>query len=131
MVTLRALAPDDAPDLARIYSGASIRHTTGKPLTLDQAHEMIRAALARAAESPRAQWSWGILAAEDGLHNGRTFKVRHQAKSDGSALPAGNHDLLPTPHWYSRGSALRVPGPTRTPVRCRSSEPSDIAPQCV
>ncbi|MFB6814448.1 GNAT family N-acetyltransferase [Streptomyces sp. NPDC056347] len=61
MVTLRPLALDDAPDLTRIYSGASVRHTTGKPLTLDQAQEKIRAALARAAETPRAQWSWGIL----------------------------------------------------------------------
>ncbi|MFF8790778.1 GNAT family N-acetyltransferase [Streptomyces sp. NPDC015125] len=62
MVTLRALALEDAPALARIYSGASIRHTTGKPLTLDQAHEKIRTALARATETPRAQWSWGIVA---------------------------------------------------------------------
>ncbi|MFJ2271795.1 GNAT family N-acetyltransferase [Streptomyces sp. NPDC087849] len=65
MVTLRALAPGDAPDLARIYSGASIRYTTGKALTLDQAQEKIRAALARGAENPRAQWSWGILAADE------------------------------------------------------------------
>lgn len=28
MVTLRTLALDDAPALTRIYSGASIRHTT-------------------------------------------------------------------------------------------------------
>ncbi|MGW2028153.1 GNAT family N-acetyltransferase [Streptomyces decoyicus] len=62
MVTLRALAPDDAAALTRIYSGASIQHTTGKPLTLDQAHEKIRTALARATETPRTQWSWGILA---------------------------------------------------------------------
>ncbi|MFF8387312.1 GNAT family N-acetyltransferase [Streptomyces kanasensis] len=63
MVTLRALNPDDAPALTRVYSGACIRHTTGKPLALVQAHEKIRTALARAAESPRAgaQWSWGIL----------------------------------------------------------------------
>ncbi|MFF2013935.1 GNAT family N-acetyltransferase [Streptomyces sp. NPDC058195] len=65
MVTLRALTPDDAPALTRIYSGASIRHTTGKPLTLGQAREKIRAALARAAETPRGQWSWGILAADE------------------------------------------------------------------
>ncbi|MYU23491.1 GNAT family N-acetyltransferase [Streptomyces sp. SID8352] len=65
MVTLRSLALDDAPALTRIYSGASIRHTTGKPLTLDQAHEKIRASLARAAETPRAQWSWGVLAADE------------------------------------------------------------------
>ncbi|MFF4935087.1 GNAT family N-acetyltransferase [Streptomyces griseofuscus] len=65
MVTLRALALDDAPALTRIYSGASIRHTTGRPLTLNQAHEKIRAALARAAETPRAQWSWGILHEDD------------------------------------------------------------------
>ncbi|MFJ1930375.1 MULTISPECIES: GNAT family N-acetyltransferase [unclassified Streptomyces] len=64
MVTLRALTPDDAPDLARIYSGASIWHTTGKALTLDQAHKKIRAALARGAENPRAQWSGSILAAD-------------------------------------------------------------------
>lgn len=65
MVTLRALAVDDAPALTRIYSGASIRHTTGKPLTLDQAHDKIRTALARAAETPRAQWSWGIVTADE------------------------------------------------------------------
>ncbi|MFJ6792055.1 GNAT family N-acetyltransferase [Streptomyces angustmyceticus] len=65
MVTLRALGPDDATALTRIYSGASIRHTTGKPLTLDQAHEKIRTALARAAETPRAQWSWGIVATDE------------------------------------------------------------------
>ncbi|WP_327378939.1 GNAT family N-acetyltransferase (plasmid) [Streptomyces sp. NBC_01216] len=61
MVTLRALTLDDAPALTRVYSGASIRHTTGKPLTLDQAHHKIRTALARATETPRAQWSWAIL----------------------------------------------------------------------
>ncbi|MEV6726194.1 GNAT family N-acetyltransferase [Streptomyces xanthochromogenes] len=65
MVTLRPLTVNDAAALTRIYSGASIRHTTGKPLTLDQAHEKIRAALARAAETPRAQWSWGILHEDD------------------------------------------------------------------
>ncbi|MYW10277.1 GNAT family N-acetyltransferase [Streptomyces sp. SID2563] len=65
MVTLRALAPGDATALTRIYSGASTRHTTGKPLTLDQAHEKIRAALARATETPRAQWSWAILHEDD------------------------------------------------------------------
>ncbi|MYW08768.1 GNAT family N-acetyltransferase [Streptomyces sp. SID2563] len=66
MVTLRALRPDDARALTRVYSGASIRHTTGRPLTLDQAHEKIRAALDRADETPRAQWSWGIFP-DDGM----------------------------------------------------------------
>ncbi|MGC5365470.1 GNAT family N-acetyltransferase [Streptomyces sp. DT24] len=65
MVTLRALALDDAAALTRVYCGASIRHTTGKPLTLDEAHEKIRAALARAAETPRAQWSWAILTEDE------------------------------------------------------------------
>ncbi|MFE5302071.1 GNAT family N-acetyltransferase [Streptomyces sp. NPDC056632] len=65
MVTLRALTLDDAPALTRVYSGASIRHTTGQPLTLDQAHDKIRTALARAAETPRAQWSWAILQEDD------------------------------------------------------------------
>lgn len=54
MVTLRDLTLGDAPALTRVYSGASIRHTTGKPLTLDQAHEKIRTALARAADPPCA-----------------------------------------------------------------------------
>ncbi|MEU6315160.1 GNAT family N-acetyltransferase [Streptomyces sp. NPDC047014] len=62
MVTLRALDLDDAPALTRIYSGASVRYTTGRTLPLDQARERIRSALARAAERPQAQWSWGILA---------------------------------------------------------------------
>ncbi|MFJ7264942.1 GNAT family N-acetyltransferase [Streptomyces globosus] len=65
MVTLRALTLDDAPALTRIYSGASVRHTTGRALPLDQAEEKVRSALARAAETPRAQWSWGILAADE------------------------------------------------------------------
>lgn len=65
MVTLRALGPDDATALTRIYSGASIQHTTGKPLTLDQAHEKTRTVLARATETPRAQWSWGIVATDE------------------------------------------------------------------
>jgi ribosomal-protein-alanine N-acetyltransferase len=65
MVTLQELTTDDTQALTRIYSGASVRHTTGRPLTLDQAHEKIRTALARAAETPRAQWSWGILNEDD------------------------------------------------------------------
>ncbi|MFE5679748.1 GNAT family N-acetyltransferase [Streptomyces erythrochromogenes] len=46
-------------------SGVSVRHTTGRALILDQAEEKIRSALARAAQTPRAQWSWGILAADE------------------------------------------------------------------
>ncbi|MFE3789827.1 GNAT family N-acetyltransferase [Streptomyces goshikiensis] len=65
MVTLRALTLDDAPALTRIYSGASVRYTTGRALPLDQAQEKIRSALARAAETPRAQWSWGIFAVDE------------------------------------------------------------------
>ncbi|MFF4647164.1 GNAT family N-acetyltransferase [Streptomyces sp. NPDC001389] len=61
MVTLRALPLDDAPALTRINSGASVRYTTGRALPLDQAQEKIRSALAGAAETPRAQWSRGIL----------------------------------------------------------------------
>ncbi|MFE5591192.1 hypothetical protein [Streptomyces sp. NPDC056549] len=57
MVTLRALALDDAPALTRVYSGASIRHFADNPLTLDLAHEKNRVALARAAETSRAQWN--------------------------------------------------------------------------
>jgi ribosomal-protein-alanine N-acetyltransferase len=63
----RRLPTWEPPSLAQAtrYSGASIRHTTGRPLTLDQAHDKIRAALARAVETPRAQWSWGILHESD------------------------------------------------------------------
>ncbi|MCZ2526978.1 GNAT family N-acetyltransferase [Streptomyces sp. HB2AG] len=60
MVTLRDLTPDDAPALQRIYSGASIRCTTGRTLTLGEAQNRIRAALAGAADKPRQRWAWGI-----------------------------------------------------------------------
>jgi len=65
MVTLRVLSLDDAPALTRVYSGGSVRYTTGRPLTLEQCHDKIRTVLAAAAETPRAQWSWGILAEEE------------------------------------------------------------------
>ncbi|MFJ4866007.1 GNAT family N-acetyltransferase [Streptomyces sp. NPDC088748] len=102
MVTLRPLALADAPALTRIYSGASIRHTTGKPLTLDQAHEKIRAALARAAETPRAQWSWGIVAEDEliGLISLRrrtpvmgtlSYILRDDRWGHGYATHAANH----------------------------------------
>ncbi len=51
MVTLRALGPDDAPALTRIYSGASDRPTTGEALTLAQAQHKVHTSLARAAEA--------------------------------------------------------------------------------
>jgi len=60
MVTLREPTIHDIPALQRVYSGASVRYTTGKALTLDQAEKKIRTVLARAAQTPRAQWSWGI-----------------------------------------------------------------------
>ncbi|WP_330476756.1 GNAT family N-acetyltransferase [Streptomyces platensis] len=65
MVTLRELTADDAQPLTRIYSGAAVRHTTGQALTLAQAQQKVRASLARAAETPRAQWSWGIVATDE------------------------------------------------------------------
>ncbi|MEU4954696.1 GNAT family N-acetyltransferase [Streptomyces lavendulae] len=65
MVTLRALVSEDAEALTRVYSGASVRYTTGQTLSLDQAHGKVREALARAAETPRAQWSWSIVREDD------------------------------------------------------------------
>lgn len=59
MLILRELTIDDAQALTRIYSGASVRHTTGTELTIAQAQQKVRTALARAADTPRAQWSWG------------------------------------------------------------------------
>ncbi|MEU6709137.1 GNAT family N-acetyltransferase [Streptomyces wuyuanensis] len=102
MVTLRALTLDDAPALTRIYSGASIRHTTGKPLTIDQAHDKIRTVLARAAETPRAQWSWGILHEDDliGLISLRrrtpamgtiSYILREDSWGNGYAAHAAHH----------------------------------------
>ncbi|MEU1696283.1 GNAT family N-acetyltransferase [Streptomyces hirsutus] len=60
MVTLRELTPDDAPALQRVYSGASVRYTTGRTLTLGEVQNKIRTALTRAAEEPHRQWTWGI-----------------------------------------------------------------------
>lgn len=65
MVTLRELTTDDIQALTRIYSGASVRHTTGQELTLAQAQQKVGTALARAAETPRAQWSWGIVTTDE------------------------------------------------------------------
>ncbi|MEW1750902.1 hypothetical protein ACIQU1_20450 [Streptomyces angustmyceticus] len=55
MVTPREMTPDDAPALQRIYSGASVRDTTGRALTLGEAQDKIRTALARAAKKPCQQ----------------------------------------------------------------------------
>lgn len=65
MVTLRVMTPDDAPALQRIYSGLSVRYTTGRAFTLAEARNKIHTALARAAENPRRQWTWGISAESD------------------------------------------------------------------
>ncbi|AQW56558.1 hypothetical protein SHXM_10021 [Streptomyces hygroscopicus] len=45
--------------------------------------------------------------------------------------PISFTDPAPRCNVVHQGSGPRSPGPTRTPVRCRSSEPPDIAPQCV
>ncbi|MFD6892397.1 GNAT family N-acetyltransferase [Streptomyces sp. NPDC059957] len=71
----------DYERLIRVYSGASVRYTNGQALTLDQAQEKIRAALARAAEDPRAQWSWGIVADEEMIG---LISVRRRSPSMGT-----------------------------------------------
>ncbi|WP_137994119.1 GNAT family N-acetyltransferase [Streptomyces vilmorinianum] len=63
MITLRPLVPDDAPALCRVYSGASVRFTSGKSLTADQAEDKIRAILAAAEATPRDLWTWGVVVA--------------------------------------------------------------------
>ncbi|WP_310726689.1 hypothetical protein [Streptomyces sp. N2A] len=55
MVPLRELTTDDTQALTRIYSGVSVRHTTGQDLTLAQAQQKVRTALARAAEPGRGR----------------------------------------------------------------------------
>ncbi|WP_431781023.1 GNAT family N-acetyltransferase [Streptomyces chumphonensis] len=62
MVILRPFVPEDAAALQHVYSGASIRFTTGSALTYSQAQQKIRSALAETDESPRTRWSWGIVA---------------------------------------------------------------------
>ncbi|SCE31475.1 hypothetical protein GA0115247_13173 [Streptomyces sp. PalvLS-984] len=44
-------------------------------------------------------------------------------------IPRPPAPSIPAP--VSAGDRARTPGPTRTPVRCRSSEPLGFAPQCV
>ncbi|MER0485091.1 GNAT family N-acetyltransferase [Streptomyces sp. Edi2] len=66
-----------------------MRHTTGKPLTLDQAHEEIRTALARAARAPRAQWSWGILATDEMIG---LIALRRRAPSLGTLSSSSRED---------------------------------------
>ncbi|MGW7579230.1 GNAT family N-acetyltransferase [Streptomyces sp. NPDC054765] len=122
MVTLRELTTEDTHALTRIYSGASVRHTTGKPLTLDQAHEKIRTALARAAETPRAQWSWGIAATGEmiGLISLRrrtptmgtlSYILREDIWGNGYATEAAKHavDFAVTTAGLERLEAMHHP----------------------
>ncbi|MFJ9472539.1 GNAT family N-acetyltransferase [Streptomyces caniferus] len=120
MVALRVLGPDDAPALTRIYSGASIQHTTGKPLTLDQAHEKIRTALARATETPRAQWSWSIVTTDEmiGLISLRrrtpsmgtlSYILREDTWGNGYATEAVKHVAAFTTAGLDRLEAMHHP----------------------
>ncbi|WP_406286904.1 GNAT family N-acetyltransferase [Streptomyces sp. NBC_00209] len=122
MVTLRALRPDDATALTRVYSGASIRHTTGRPLTLGQAHEKIRAALARAAEAPRAQWSWGILRADTWGHGYATQAV-HQVVSVAFTTAGLNRlEAMHHPDNPASGRVLAKAGFTRIGTSDRQTD---------
>lgn len=60
MLSLRTLRLEDAEALSRVYSGASVLHTTGRHLTLAEARTKVAADLAAAAEVPRGRWAWGI-----------------------------------------------------------------------
>ncbi|MFD3420914.1 GNAT family N-acetyltransferase [Streptomyces decoyicus] len=136
-----------------MYSGASIRHTTGKPLILDQAHEKIRTALARAGETPCAQWSWGIVATDEmiGLIALRrrtpvmgtlSYILREDTWGNGYATEAARHvvdfafttaglDRLEAMHHPANpasGRVLAKAGFTRTGTSDRCAEDGTAVP---
>ncbi|MFG2483497.1 GNAT family N-acetyltransferase [Streptomyces virginiae] len=67
MVELRGLTPDDAPFVARIYSGASVRFTHGEGYQMPVEDAAARLAKIRDQDhtEPRDHWSLGITVAGD------------------------------------------------------------------
>ncbi|MGW5352429.1 GNAT family N-acetyltransferase [Streptomyces sp. NPDC004031] len=67
MITLRELADADAPAVLRIYSGASLTYTRGRPLTEQESAAYVADAAAQARTVPRERWRFGIEAARGDL----------------------------------------------------------------
>ncbi|MGR3935311.1 GNAT family N-acetyltransferase [Streptomyces sp. BRA346] len=153
MVTLRDLILEDAPALQRIYSGGSVRYTTGRACTLGEAQDKIRTALARAAENPCQQWTWGI--AVDGELIGRialrrrapvvaslSYIFREDTWGNGYATEAANRvvqfafstadlarlEAMHHPANPASGRVLVKSGFTRTGTSDRRSEDGTAVP---
>ncbi|MFD5399312.1 GNAT family N-acetyltransferase [Streptomyces sp. NPDC127097] len=153
MVTLRDMIPDDAQALQRIYSGASVRYTTGRALTINEAQDKICAALVRAAQKPREQWTWGI--AVEGELIGRialrrrtpvmatlSYILREDTWGNGYATEAARHvvqfafttaglDRLEAMHHPANpasGRVLAKAGFTRTGTSDRCAEDGTAVP---
>ncbi|MCY0942413.1 GNAT family N-acetyltransferase [Streptomyces antarcticus] len=67
MVTLRRLTPDDAPTVARIYSGGSVRFTHGEDyrMTVEDAAVRLKKIHDQDHAVPRSHWNLGITVAGD------------------------------------------------------------------
>lgn len=65
MITMRELALDDAVAVQRIYQGASVAYTRGRPMGLADATAHVANACAQARAVPRECWSFGIAAGTD------------------------------------------------------------------
>ncbi|MEW1718415.1 GNAT family N-acetyltransferase [Streptomyces sp. NPDC093109] len=62
---LRDLTMDDAPSVQRVYSGASVRFTTGEALTAAKARAKVANILVHARAVPREHWCFGVIVADD------------------------------------------------------------------
>lgn len=65
MIMLRDLVPGDDLAVQRIYSGASVTFTRGRPMTIAEATAYVTTARTQARVSPRARWCFGVAAGED------------------------------------------------------------------
>ena len=60
MTRLRELNLDDAPDVRRIFSGRSLKFLGRGPMSSAEATAYVSAAMARSADEPRLQYTFGI-----------------------------------------------------------------------
>ncbi|MGW2920090.1 GNAT family N-acetyltransferase [Streptomyces angustmyceticus] len=79
MIGLRELSMADAPALQRIYSGASLRYIERRPLSIDEAIDLLSNALFHARDEPCDRWAFGITVGNDllGMARLRCRTERH------------------------------------------------------
>lgn len=65
MIRLRDLVPSDVLAVRRIYSGASVTFTRGRPMTGEEATAYVTAAITHARVTPRERWCFGVAAGDD------------------------------------------------------------------